>query len=127
MDLLRPLSDAALAIVNAQPRISNSPYVFTTTGAKPIQFGGSARAFMKDCGVSGWQIHDLRRTARTLLARAKVDTDIAEKCLGHLPSGLRDTYDQHKYQHEMAHAFAELAALIERIVNPTDNVRSLRG
>lgn len=126
VDLLRPLSAAALAIVSAQPHIGNSPYVFTTTGAKPIQFGGSARAFMKDCGVRGWRIHDLRRTARTLLARAKIDTDIAEKCLGHLPSGLRDTYDQHKYQHEMAHAFAELAAQIERIVSPTDNVTQMR-
>jgi integrase len=127
VDLLRPLSDAALAVVSAQPRIDRSPYVFTATGAKPIRFGGSARAFMANCGVRGWRIHDLRRTARTLLARAKIDTDIAEKCLGHLPSGLRDTYDQHKYQHEMAHAFAELAALIERIVNPpTDVVTPMR-
>ena len=63
----------------------------------------------------GWRIHDIRRTSRTLLSRAKVDSDIAEKCLGHLPAGLRQTYDQHKYQSELAHAFAALAALIARI------------
>lgn len=127
VDLLRPLSAAALAIVNEQPRIGSSPYVFTTTGAKPVAFGGVARNFNKTCGIKDWRIHDLRRTARTLLAHAKIDTDIAEKCLGHLPSGIRDTYDQHKYQHEMAHAFEALAAEIDRIINPpTDVVTPLR-
>lgn len=53
-----------------------------------------------------------------MLARAKIDSDIAEKCLGHLPSGLRQTYDQHRYQAELQHAFEALAALIDRIVNP---------
>ena len=122
-DLLRPLSDAALAIVNAQPRVDNSPFVFTTTGQSPIDLdGNAARKFIKRCGISDWRIHDLRRTARTLLSRAKIDTDIAEKCLGHLPSGLRQTYDQHRYQAELQHAFAALAALIERIVNPPADV-----
>jgi integrase len=123
VDLLRPLSAAALAIVNAQPRIDDSPFVFTTTGTVPIDLdGNAARKFIKRIGVADWRIHDLRRTARTLLSRAKIDSDIAEKCLGHLPSGLRQTYDQHRYQHEMAHAFAELAALIERIVDPPGGV-----
>jgi integrase len=122
-DLLRPLSKAVLAIVNAQPRIGDSPFVFTTTGRAPVDLDGNAsRKFIKRIGISGWRIHDLRRTARTLLSRAKIDSDIAEKCLGHLPSGLRQTYDQHRYQHELAHAFAELAALIQRIVNPPSDV-----
>jgi integrase len=124
VDLFRPLSDAALAIVRAQPRMNESPFVFaTSTGQSPIDLDGNAsRKFIKQIGISDWRIHDLRRTARTLLSRAKIDTDIAEKCLGHLPSGLRQTYDQHRYQHELAHAFAELAALIKRIVHPPDDV-----
>jgi integrase len=124
VDLLRPLSDAALAIVHAQPCIDDSPFVFSTkTGQSPINLdGNAARKFIERIGISDWRIHDLRRTARTLLSRAKIDTDIAEKCLGHLPSGLRQTYDQHRYQQEMAHAFAELAALIKRIVHPPDDV-----
>jgi len=122
-DLLRPLSDAALAIVNAQPRVDNSPFVFTTTGQSPIDLdGNAARKFIKRCGISDWRIHDVRRTARTLLSRAKIDSDIAEKCLGHLPSGLRQTYDQHRYLPELQHAFAELATLIGRIVDPPSGV-----
>jgi integrase len=122
-DLLRPLSDVALAMVNAQPHVNDSPFVFTTTGDAPIDLdGNAARKFIKRIGITGWRIHDLRRTARTLLSRAKIDSDIAEKCLGHLPSGLRQTYDQHRYQHELAHAFAELAALVGRIVDPSSEV-----
>jgi integrase len=127
VDLLRPLSDRALAIVNAQPRIGDSPYVFTNDGKRPIAFGGGTRRFLSKFS-KGWTPHDLRRTARTLLSRAQIDSDIAEKCLGHLPSGLRDTYDQYKYQPELSHAFAELAALVERIADPPPSiVTPIRG
>jgi integrase len=118
-DLLRPLSDAALAIVQAQPRIDNSPYVFSNNGVRPIAFGSASRRFMKGMSIAeGWAVHDLRRTSRTLLSRAGVDSDIAEKCLGHLPGSIVQTYDQHRYQNEMRVAFESLATLIGRIVNP---------
>jgi integrase len=34
-------------------------------------------------GVTGWVIHDLRRTARSLMARAGIRPDVAERVLGH--------------------------------------------
>jgi integrase len=73
-----------------------------------------------------WRIHDLRRSSRSLLSRAGVNPDIAERCLGHALPAIRATYDRHRYLDEMAHAFEALAALIERIVNPTDTVVALR-
>ena len=72
----------------------------------------------KASGVSNWTLHDLRRTGRTLLSRAGVDVDHAERCLGHKIGGLRGIYDQHKYQPEMQRAFEALASEIERVVNP---------
>jgi integrase len=62
--------------------------------------------------------HDLRRSARTLLSRAGIASDIAEKCLGHLPPAIRRVYDKHAYFEEKLHAFERLDALIERILNP---------
>jgi integrase len=126
IDLLRPLSDAALAIVHAQPRINDSPFVFTISGDCPMSFSNSARTFLKNFG-SDWVVHDLRRTSRTLLSRAGVDSDIAEKCLGHLPGTIRQVYDQHPYQTELLRAFEKLSTLIERIVNPPPaNVTPMR-
>jgi integrase len=75
-----------------------------------------------------WTLHDLRRTARSLMSRASVPSDHAERCLGHVLPGIRGTYDRHEYLAEKRHAFAALAALVERIVNPpTANVVALRA
>ena len=78
-------------------------------------------------GVSGWVVHDLRRTARTLLSRAGIDTDIAERCLGHAIGGVRGIYDRHEFEQEKRKAFEALAALIGRIVDgESDNVVPIR-
>jgi hypothetical protein len=131
-DTLIPLSKAAQRIVAAQPVLAGD-YVFTAGGSRPLgDFANRKAAFDAACGVSGWTIHDLRRTSRTLLSRAKVKTkteegkvvdvpvnpDIAERCLGHALVGMRQRYDCHEYQDEKAHAFEALAAEIERIVHP---------
>ena len=124
--LLRPLSKAAMAIVEAQPRLG--AYVFTFNGQRPISFGRGKRAFTKDCALPDWKLHDLRRTARTLLSRAGVNPDVAERCLGHSLGSIRSIYDRHGFENEMAHAFEALSALIGRIVNPTDTkIVNLRG
>ena len=72
--------------------------------------------------MADWTLHDLRRTARTLMSRAGVNADIAERCLGHVLSGVRGVYDKHQYQTEMAHAYEAVASLIERIVHPPADV-----
>jgi integrase len=73
-------------------------------------------------GVTDWVIHDLRRTARSLMSRAGVDADITKRCLGHVIGGVRGVYDRHSFLEEKRMAFENLAALIEGIVNPQDNV-----
>jgi integrase len=74
-----------------------------------------------------WTLHDLRRTARTLMSRAGVDPDHAERALGHVIPGVRGTYDLHSFEDEKRRAFDALASLIERIVDPQPNVMPLRG
>jgi integrase len=83
--------------------------------------------FMERCGVRGWSLHDLRRTARSLMSRAKVPSDIAERVLGHARRGVEGIYDRHAYLDEKADALRRLAAVIEAIVRPpTGNVVPLR-
>jgi hypothetical protein len=59
------------------------------------------------------------------MSRAGISADHAERCLGHVISGVRGTYDRHEYHAEKAKAYDALAAQIERIVNPSDNVAEL--
>ena len=63
-----------------------------------------------------WQIHGLRKTARTLLDRAGISTQIAEKCLGHIESGIVGKYNHHEAKPEKRTAFEALAREVERIV-----------
>jgi integrase len=68
-----------------------------------------------------WTLHDLRRTARSLMSRAKVPTDHAERVLGHVIGGVRETYDRYEYLNEKREALLALAGLIDRILNPPAN------
>jgi integrase len=113
------LPQAALDIIAAQPRLAGSLRVFAVN---PLS-GQSKARLDRASGVSDWRLHDLRRTARSLMSRAGVQSEIAERVLGHVAGGVRGIYDRHSYDTEKGHALAQLAALIERIVNPpTDNV-----
>jgi integrase len=124
--LCRPLSRAALAVLAGLPR-ADSELVFHATEGRPLHksFAARKKAFDKACGVTGWTLHDLRRTARSLMSRAKVPLDHAERALGHVIGGVRAAYDQHAYEPEILAAYQSLAALVERVVHPQDNVVEL--
>jgi integrase len=119
-EVIRPLSKAAQAILAGLPRIDGCDYPFTSNGVTPINsFSDPKRLLDKRSGVTGWRIHDLRRTARSLLSRCKdVSVDHAERVLGHALPGIRATYDRHTYADEIRYAVEALAAQIETIVNP---------
>jgi integrase len=127
-ELVRPLSQTAQELLAAQPKFAGGPYVFSVDGRRPISsFSKSKREFDAACGVTGWTLHDCRRTARSLLSRAGINSDHAEQCLGHVIPGVRGVYDRYAYRNEMQHAFEALASLITSIVYPQDNVRQLRS
>jgi integrase len=128
-ELVRPLSKAAQDIIAECPRIEGCPFVFSGNGRTAI--GGlsyAKRKFDAASGTSGWVWHDLRRSCRSLMSRAGVPSDHAERCLGHVIGGVRGTYDRHRYRDQMLLAYEALAQLVERLVNPpADNVVSMRG
>ena len=112
-----PLSNATMKVLAEIPRIEGCDFPFSTDGRHPISgFSTFKLRFDMECGVRGWRLHDLRRTARSLLSRAGVDPDLAERCLGHAIIGVRGVYDRHRYLEEMRHAFERLASQIDRIV-----------
>ena len=123
VELIRPLSANALAVIGDKP--SGSQFVFTDDGERPLRSHGRLKAaFDASCAshnenapLERWTLHDLRRTARSLMSRAGVASDYAERCLGHVIGGIRGTYDRYEYRDEKAEAYAKLARLVERIVS----------
>ena len=65
-----------------------------------------------------WQLHDLRRTARTLMSRAGIAADHAERAIGHKMTGVRGVYDRFAYLNEKRKAFDAVAGLVALILNP---------
>jgi integrase len=115
----------ALRIVRVLPQIGDNPFVFAGRGDQPFNTGTKAkRGFDAKLpkGTPRWTIHDLRRTARSLMSRAGVRPDIAERVLGHAIVGVEGTYDRHSYGDEKADALKRLATLIDGIVHPRANV-----
>jgi integrase len=121
-----PLSPAALAVIEAQPIIDGCDYVFASRVKTPFTAFGKNKAKLdkrllgatKVDPIPNWTLHDLRRTAKSLMARAGVRPDISERVLGHVIGGVEGTYDRHSYIDEKRDALEKLAAMIEHIVDP---------
>lgn len=130
------LPEMALQIIRKQTRIEGNAYVFPGRGEGHFNgFSPCKRALdakvmerlreEKAKPLPGWTVHDLRRTARSLMSRAGVDSDIAERVLGHKLTGVRGVYDRHQYGPEKKMALQKLAALVELILRPVENVTQL--
>jgi integrase len=124
------LPAVALDIIKAQPRFESSPYVFASRVSGHVKgWSKSKEQFdAKLNGVAPWTLHDLRRTARSLMSRAGVSSEHAERVLGHAIRGVEGTYNRHQYLDEKAHALKALAGLIENILAPQSaKVRRFRN
>ncbi|KQM68802.1 integrase family protein [Xylophilus sp. Leaf220] len=65
--------------------------------------------------VTRWAPHDLRRTARTLLAAMGCPQEVAEAVLGHMPSGIVGVYNLHRYDAERRDWLTRLAERLEQM------------
>jgi hypothetical protein len=125
-----------LALFGDRPKtadVKNYPFVFSTDYGK-TPFSGYSKA--KDAldneiaklrkaegrdPMRPWQLsRDVRRTARTLLARAGVRPDISERVLAHVIPGVEGVYDRYGYLPEKADALTKLDALVDRILKTID-------
>jgi integrase len=121
------LPPAAMEIIDALPRFPANPYVFAGQGNGYFRAPDNFQVrFVAKLGLPRFTVHDLRRTARSLMSRAGVPREHAERVMGHVVGGIEGTYDRHAYADEKAAALQRLAALIDSIVNPRDNVLPLK-
>jgi integrase len=141
IDLELPLSQTARDVLAKVPKLGKKGFVFTTNGDTPIGGFSKFKAAFDGLMLSElqkitaerggdpakavldhWTIHDLRRTARSLMTQAGIEPDHAERALGHVIGGVRGVYDRHGYRDEKRKAFDSLAAVVARILDPQPNV-----
>ena len=132
-----PLSKVALALIEHQQKFDDCQYVFPTAAKTPYSRSGKSKAKLDKAvftamlvqakkgakvePIPNWTLHDLRRTAKTLMVRVGVPPNISERVLGHVIAGVEGTYDRHSYADEKRDALEKLAGMIERILNPVSS------
>jgi integrase len=114
------LSDPALTILKAMPRIDGCAYVFTTDGENASSgFSKSKAKLDEDIELKDYTLHDLRRTMASGLAALGFSQTVTEKVLNHASgtlSGVAGIYNRHSYESEMKRAWEawgnKIAALV---------------
>jgi integrase len=121
-----PIGIMATSILSSaipSDRASDSTLLFPARGKPQLPFNGWSKGkaeLDKLSAVTGWTLHDLRRTFATGLAELGVAPHVTEKLLNHVTgtiSGVAAIYNRHRYEKECRAAIeaweAKLLALLE--------------
>jgi integrase len=113
------LSAQSLAILKCAG--VRGPLVFSLRGTKPFsEFSGAKRSLDQLSGVTGWRLHDLRRTCVSGMARLGIAPHVADKILNHQSgtiSGVAAVYQRHEFLAERKEALDRWGAHVADIVD----------
>jgi integrase len=122
-----PLTARMSELLAGLPRFEGGSFVFSSTWGRKPTVGHSNFKIRLDriiatiAPVESWQLHDIRRTVRTGLARAGVPVFDAELIIAHQQSGVHGVYDRHRYQDEKRAGLLAWERLLEQILSPPDH------
>jgi integrase len=112
-----PITAAMRAVLTAQSK-TTSDLVFPSARTPGAQLSGWTQlvaAAVKRSGVD-FRLHDLRRTARTLMSRLGVAEDAAELAIGHVRRGLIGVYNKDDAWRARVDAFERVSDHVAKIV-----------
>lgn len=112
-------------LIELKVRSAGSEYVFPSRRRSKRDYisddtlnAAIAKLFKEEkLSMPHFTVHDLRRTARTLLASLKVPPHISERCLNHKLRGVEGIYDHYDYFDERFEALTQLSDLVSDFVN----------
>ena len=89
------------------------------SGGKLVGFSKLKRALDQEARVSGWRLHDLRRTAATRMQALGIRNEIVQTVLNHAVPGVGGVYLRAELEKEKAEALRVWAIELERITRRT--------
>jgi integrase len=112
------------AVIAAQPH-STSPLLFPSrmTGGRLRGWNHLVAALQRNSGVD-FQLHDLRRTCRTLMSRLGIAEDIAELAIGHQRADLVARYNKDAAWPQRVEAFQKIDRHISTLLVEAADDRS---
>jgi integrase len=122
-DFVIPLAPASVAILNRLKEITGSTGFIMgdpTTGKcmGPPTLRNSMYTVSERCNISDITVHDLRRTCRTQLSKCGVQSDLAERYIGHAVGTIEQTYNLNKYLKKRRRAAEKLADRLLPLMGP---------
>jgi integrase len=112
------LSEASTGVLKRTDK--HGLFVFSVLGAGPFnQFSRAKRQLDQLSGVTGWRLHDLRRTCVSGMARLGIAPHIADKILNHQSgtiSGVAAVYQRHEFLTQRREALEWWGAHVADIV-----------
>jgi len=116
-----PLPTRALALIEAQPIIGDSGFVFTISGRAPVNDPVALkRALDKHMQPKRpWVFHDIRRSVASGMASLDVPVEAIEKILAHRSGtfrGIVGIYQRHGYVPQMRAALERWSEHVEQLV-----------
>jgi integrase len=112
-----PLTAAMRAVLNAQPRTTSS-LVFGSSRKPSVVISGWSKLVplvSKAAGID-FRLHDLRRTARTIMSRLGVQEDHAELAIGHARSDLVGRYNKDDAWQARVDAFKKVSDHVSSLI-----------
>jgi integrase len=119
-----PLSDSAVEILRALPRIAGSDFALTLSGRRPICAYQLIKIRLDALtpSIPHWTWHDLRRTFATGCAKLGVTVHVVEAVLNHRSGTVRGVaaiYNRYSYDAEKLAAMMAWAAHVAALVTGT--------
>ena len=135
------LSALAMEIVERLPAIGEEPrFVFTTTGETHVSGYSKSKERLdrhmleqmhaelsiagrdpERAAIEKWNLHDLRRTAATGMARLNIQPHVVDRILNHVSGTIRGVaavYNRHAYIEERKAALETWGRYVENLVRP---------
>jgi integrase len=125
------LSPPAQAIIDGLTVWPDCPYLLTTDGAHPFSGYSKAKTELnlriaaargRAEPMSGWWLHDVRRSAASGMQRLGVRLEVIEAVLGHVSgsrAGIVGTYQRYRFEAEAAAALELWGEHVMRLLDPT--------
>jgi integrase len=116
-----PLAASVVVLLRALPR--RGPFVFTTNGRVPLSgFSKLTAALVKASEVTGWRLHDFRRSAATTMAdQLGIPLHTIRRVLGHAEPGVTEAYVRFSWAREKRAALVRWSEYLEKIVTNVEH------
>ena len=120
--LIIPITNTTLNLIKSQPELTD--YVFPAMrervrGKPAACFAGFSKAkktLDKECGLSTWVLHDLRRTHAVILQKLHIRFEVIEAILGHVIPGVAGIYQRYDWLPEMRDAEEKVDAYLTALL-----------